>query len=273
MKKKTLVPGLMAAAALVFCGTAHAQQVYRAYDLTATPVGSPTPVTPAPRGPGSLVTGFEPSEGFLVGPVGGQMGWTTFNASTTEGHVDALNPMGGSQHLRIDHDPASPNGTSIGAFSPNLGALPVGPSSLTVDVAISAAGGADYDIVVQAPSQGFLSARVKFSWQGHILVLDNPGTGLSFVDTGVTWNVGTYTNLTINIDPVANTIDYSYGGTPIYSGVAGVFAGTTMEQVVLFSDNWNLTDVGDFDNVSMVPEPATLAMLGLGGLCLVRRRR
>jgi len=263
----------MAAAALVLCGTVHAQHIYRAYDFATTAIASPDTVTPAPRGPGSVVAGFEPGEGFLAAPIGGQMGWTMFNASVTEGHVDALNPMSGSQNLRISHDPAVALGTSIGAFSPNLGALPVGPSSLSVDVAISAAGGADYDVVTQAPSQGFLSARVKFSWQGHILVLDNPGTGLTFVDTGVAWNVGPYTNLTINIDPVANTIDYSYGGAPIYSSVAGVFAGTAMEQAVLMSDNFNLADVGDFDNVSMVPGPATLAMLGLGGLCFLRRRR
>ena len=35
----------------------------------------------------------------------------------------------------------------------------------------------------------------------------------------------------------------------IYSSVAGVFAGTNFEQVVILSDNFQLTDVGNFDNL------------------------
>jgi hypothetical protein len=31
--------------------------------------------------------------------------------------------------------------------------------------------------------------------------------------------------------------------------------------------------VGSFDNLSYVPEPASLALLGLGGLAVLRRRR
>lgn len=33
------------------------------------------------------------------------------------------------------------------------------------------------------------------------------------------------------------------------------------------------SDIGSLDNVSMVPEPATLTLLALGGLALIRRRR
>ena len=73
------------------------------------------------------------------------------------------NPAGGLQHLRIGNDPLVGAGTFTGAFSPNLGALPVGPSSVSMDIAISNTGGADYDVIPQAPSQGFLTARVKFS--------------------------------------------------------------------------------------------------------------
>lgn len=33
------------------------------------------------------------------------------------------------------------------------------------------------------------------------------------------------------------------------------------------------SDVGDLDNVAMIPEPSALALLGIGGLALTRRRR
>jgi hypothetical protein len=32
-------------------------------------------------------------------------------------------------------------------------------------------------------------------------------------------------------------------------------------------------DIGDFDNLTLVPEPATMSLLGLGGLAMLRRRR
>ena len=209
--------------------------------------------TAAEMGPGNLTTGFEAVDGFVPGFIGGQSGWTTFAASLTQGHIDTANPAAGAQHLRISKDPALASGILTGAFSPDQGPLAVGPSSVSVDIAISNTFGADYDVVAQAPSQAMLSARVKFSFVGNIFIVDDLGAGLIFVDTGVAWNVGPYTNLTINIDPVADTIDYFYGGAPIYSSVGGVFAGTTIEQVVLFSDNFHLAgESGDFDNFSVV---------------------
>jgi hypothetical protein len=40
------------------------------------------------------------------------------------------------------------------------------------------------------------------------------------------------------------------------------------------SDNFqNPDEVGDFDNVSVIPAPGALALLGLGGLAAARRRR
>ena len=226
----------------------------------------------APRGLPSTF-GFEPGEGFAVGPIGGQVGWTMFAASLAEGHVDTLNPFAGTQHLRISNDPAIAAGTLTGGFSPDEGPLAAGAYSLSVEIAISATGGADYDVVPQAPSQGFLSARVKFNVLGDILILDDPGLGLAFIDSGTNWTAGAYKNLTIDLDAGANTIDYFYDGALIYSSVAGVFAGTSFEQTVLLSDNFHIGDTGDFDNLNVTPEPATLALIGFGALALIRRRR
>ena len=218
-------------------------------------------------------TGFEASEGFAPGYIGGQAGWTAFSASVTEGHVGTVNPYAGEQHLRISRDPDISMGTWTGGFSPDLGAQNDDPVSVSVMVAIGATGGADYDVVPQAPSQDLQTAHVNFSWLGDIRVLDDPGTGLDFIDTGVDWVPGGYKDLTIDIDAGSNTIDYSYDGSLIYSSVAGVFAGTSVEQVVLLSDNYQVDESGDFDNLVITPEPATLALLAIGALGVLRRRR
>jgi hypothetical protein len=221
-------------------------------------------------------TGFEAAEGFGAGYIGGQAGWTTFASSTAQPIVTFANPFAGSQAMRIANDPALAPGTLTGGFSPNQGALPAGSYTVSVQMNLSAIGGADYDVVPQAPSQGFLTARYKFSFLGDILVLDDTGGGLAFIDTGADWtaDAGTYKEARIEVNAGANTIDYYWGGALVYSSVAGVFAGSSVEQVVLISDNWqNPGETGNFDNLNVTPEPATLALLAFGGLAMVRRRR
>jgi hypothetical protein len=218
----------------------------------------------------AYATGFETAEGFVVGDINAQQGWSVFSGDVNQ-VVSAVNPATGSQHYRNQNEPAFATGTLVGAFSPDLGASPIAPQMLSVDVNIGATGGADYDVVPQAPSQGLLTARVKFSWLGDILVLDDLGGGLAFQDTGVDYMPGMYKNLTIDMDPGANTLDYYYDGALVYSSVAGVYAGTAIEQVVLLSDNWHAGETGDFDNLAWTPEPASLALMGLA-LALIRRR-
>jgi hypothetical protein len=223
----------------------------------------------------SYATGFEPGEGFAPGFIEGQAGWTTWSTASTDAHIDTVNPFAGDQHLRISFDAAEPIGELVGGFSPDIG--PHNPASayLSVWVNIGATGGADYDVVPQAPSQGLLSARVKFSWLGHITILDDIGAGLTFIDSGLDYTPGVYQHLEIALDNTLNTIDYYLDGALFYSSAAGVFAGTAVEQVVLVSDNFQIDESGDFDDLfyDNIPAPSTLALLGLGGLFARRRRR
>jgi hypothetical protein len=261
---------LMLAAVALLAAPAFAD-VVKNYDLSTaalvTPAGNATPRALP------YATGFEAAEGFAPGYIGGQAGWTTFASSTAQGTVAAANPYAGAQHMRIANDPALTPGSLTGGFSPTQGTLGVGHYVTSMQVNVSAGGGANYGVVVQAPSQGFLSARLEFDWLGNIVLLDDTGAGLQWVDTGFAWTPGVYKNLTIDIDSVADAIKYYYDGSLFYTGVAGVFAGTSAEQVVLYSDNYqNPGEIGDFDAVSITPEPATLALLGFGALALIRRR-
>jgi MYXO-CTERM domain-containing protein len=222
------------------------------------------------RGPGAYSTGFEAPE-FAIGGVHLQSGWQA-NANVV---VSDANPAAGAQHMRIPLDTTVAAGSLRLALGPNAGALPVGPSSVSVDFNISATGGANYGVQGQAPSQAFLTWRVEFDWEfGDILVLDDVGAGLQFVDTGADWTPGVYSTLRVDADPTADTIQYYLNDTLFYSGVAGIFAGTTVEQMVFRSDNFqNPGEVGDFDNLVVTPAPGALALLGLGGLAAARRRR
>ena len=233
---------------LMIIGVAIAgSAIDKTYDVsTAAIVGPASPDSP------KLVSEFwtfEAAEGFAPGFISGQAGWTAFAASLVEGHIDTANPFSGTQHLRISQDPAVASGTLLGAFSPVVTDTVVDASSMMVWIAIGDIGGADYDVAPQAPSQSLLTARVNFSYLGDINVLDDTGSGTTFIDTGTDWVVGTYNLLEIFVDPAANTIDYYYGGSLIYSSVGGVFAGTVIEQVVLLSDNWNAGESCDIDEL------------------------
>jgi len=154
----------------------------------------------------SSSTGFEANEGYLPGLISGQNGCT--------------------QHLRMTKDASNPTGTLIGAFSPNLGSLPVNLlCRVSLQISISANGGASYDVVANAPSHGSGSWRVKFHESGSIQVY-NRVDGLNiYDDTGVPWPVGSYFNLTVVADNSRNQIDYYMNGNLIYVSPADILAG------------------------------------------------
>ncbi|MBL8878152.1 MAG: hypothetical protein JNG88_03440 [Phycisphaerales bacterium] len=220
-------------------------------------------------GPSNFAYGFEPSEGFVVGPLEPQNGFSASGANAQWASISNVNPGGGEQHLRLTEDFTVARGTTRVALSPNLGPLPDGSSSTSMLIDISNYGGSDYDVIGQAPSLGLITWRVKFNFDnglgtGNILVLDDVGGGLEFVDTGVAWIAGEYRSLRVEVDSPSDAIRYFYSGALIYSSQAGIFAGTRVEQLGWLTDNLQLeTESGDIDAVQLlIPEPASgLAMM------------
>lgn len=231
---------------------------------------------------------FEAGEGFSPGLLDGQVGWTVFAASSVQPVIDTSDPSSGAQHVQIANDPNNGGGTLVGGFSPDLGAQPAGVENrVSVDVKITAGGGADYQVIGQAPSLGFLTWRVNLDWLGNIEVLDDTGGGLAFEDTGVPWPVNTYFNLQVITNPGGSPgIEYYLDGALIYSQVM-MLSADNVEQVIVLSDNWQSSEVGNFDNLMIdtdYVEPAVPALpvpglgtfgiilLSLGLLWTVRRK-
>ncbi|MHC4993410.1 MAG: hypothetical protein ACYTGC_20800, partial [Planctomycetota bacterium] len=234
---------VLAGACLLGPTPASAGEPHRSLRAIPTP-----PAQGGIAGPGSYATGFEPGEGFTLGFIGGNgvPPWGAFAASSVQPQVDNLNPASGTQHLRLSKDPGVSNNAFIGCFSPPLGAVTPGPATFSVEVSISATGGAAYDIVLQAPTQAMLAARVRFDPFGNLLVFDNPGTFPQFVDSGTNWPLGQYFTMSICLDPDTDSLEYYIDGELAYTSLAGVIGANAIEQVIIASNNNQVTDHADF---------------------------
>jgi hypothetical protein len=203
------------------------------------------------RLPAAETWGFEPDEGFVPGCIEHQVGWNSYEG-TAEAHIDTANPHTGTQHLRISHDPAVSPPLRTGAVSPWVPDPVFDSSSMSVWVAIGDNGGASYRVRLLALFPYRKTGEVLFDSYGNIRVYE----GASSFDTGFDWTPGSYVRLVVDVDPIANTITYRYGGNQIYSTSA--FNDAVIETVHILSDNQQAGEHGDFDDLiiergSLVP--------------------
>ena len=100
------------------------------------------------------------------------------------------------------------------------------------------------------------------------------GTGIVTSDFGgaATANIvyGQWVELKFDIDLDGNTIDEYYNGTLLSTHEWDDTGNNTLQAIDLFA---NGASPIYYDDITVVPEPATLSLLCLGGLALIRKRK
>ena len=227
--------------------------------------------------------GFETP--YTTGFLGTQQGWTSWTGGTVAQAQPTIvttgTPYAGTRHLRFARNgTALQNGYYYGADTPLLSPAYEAGQTATVSIQtkIVQTGGADYYIELSDSVSGTISARIDFYYAStrNIRVFDysgaDPNAPYVWYDTGATWTANTYKELKV-VQTLNSSVQYYYGGVLIYDDVNGTNAATRMDTVTLFCDNFQVnttSDFGYFDNLSITPEPASIAMLAL--MALVRRR-
>lgn len=230
-----------------------------------------------------------------VGPLcGGTMDLNT-HAAITGGVVGKGN--GSAQGVQLAQNLNYAGGQVAGFRSPTITSIQL--NTLNFDFRMDDNGGADYYVAPQAPTQGLVTARMYFSWTGYMYAIAYDTFGGTFGAYAVGfWDTNWNTYQMVLGNPGAadasNTIKFYAGPDKAHltqlcrsdgSADPCTFypAGNQMEEVILVSDNYQNTGSGSIsgqtpygaayvDNLSIKPEPGTLAMLGAGLVLALRRR-
>lgn len=217
-------------------------------------------------------TGFE-SPSFVTGGIAGQDGWLSYNspaASTIQNTVVAS----GAQAARVDG--------SVGGQH--------GPYYSTTTTATSLVLSADILLTSSAASSGWQFAGLGAGLIGFAGGIDVFGTTIQAITAGFpvigTLALDVWNHVDIFLDFDAQATSIALNGTTLASGLAfcgdnGPCAGATVSSLrtVIFDSfgAQGAADAGYLDNfsISTVPEPSTLALVGLallGGVGASRRK-
>ncbi len=167
-------------------------------------------------------------------------GWSAFNSVGDD--LGGWNPDADSA-IFYGYGGVAPEGQNVAWAADGAGFAQILTETLTADMT--------YTLTVEVGNSFY------YAWAGYQVQLLAAGTLLAEDDSGVAIATDTFET---------STVTYAYD--PAHSGLLGEFL-----EIRLISDPG--TGEADFDDVQLtaIPEPVTMGLLGMGALFLIRRRR
>ena len=221
----------------------------------------------------------------------------TLNGTYNGASLGATGALNGDSDTAVDFDGF--NDDMITVSSTTLRLAEDMSVSFWVDIdVLPGASATDPLFVIEADAQGSgtaLMAELTVDENGDVVYTHQYGTGGSgteqHVFTSANLDTDTWYNIAVTRDSTANEvmlyIDGSYLDTFSYTNDAqGAGSGTlylgkfgsdlydgSVDEIAVFDYELTSTNVSDiYDAANPVPEPATIALLGLGALVLIKRR-
>jgi hypothetical protein len=226
--------------------------------LLSLPIGAATHAA-------GFESGFEAQDGYTLGAIGGQQGWTgdPFTPADSAIADSAYVP---TRALRVTADGGFDGFFHLGAATPIFDSPHAATITASQDVVIDGLGGADFLIQTVDTVAGIPALQVQFTSFGNVVV-----NGIS---APVFWTKGLPFVLAMEHNMALHRASVSINGVVALSGIPlpGISAITQMQ---FGTDDFVLTTPASLyvDNLSIVPEPLSLGLLAVSAVGLIGRRQ